>query len=142
MARRENAIAAVRDATRDRAKDSPYFPFSFYRPGELRAAQGYLTKFPAALVTAIPELNDQLSVHAEVSPATKAKGGREGLRRTSEPLLRKAIEVHAVKMAIEHYTSMGATEIIELGKPYDLLVRGLEPGHRVSDRGDLSVHVA
>ena len=32
----------------------------FYRPGEIRAAQAYLTKFPATLIAAIPGLGAQI----------------------------------------------------------------------------------
>ena len=35
---------------------------------------------------------------------------------------RVAIETHAVRLAISHYRAAGASEIEELGKPYDLRV--------------------
>ncbi len=102
----------------------PYFPFMFYRPGEIRAAQAYLTKFPARLVRLIPELRD-------VFPGSRppaATAGRRTVRRSSgpgrqqDPALLKAIERHAVQLAIDHYRALGATQIKELGAPYDLNV--------------------
>ncbi|MFF0318936.1 protein NO VEIN domain-containing protein [Micromonospora sp. NPDC005252] len=115
----------------------PYFPFIFYRPDEIRAAQAYLVKFPAALVQAIPQLA------ATFSQTSTAKPGRPShkvprqiaSRRQQDPKLRAAIERHAVEVAKDHYRSLGATEIIELGKPYDLLVRGLGPDRHVEVKG-------
>ncbi|MGQ0846518.1 MAG: protein NO VEIN domain-containing protein [Sporichthyaceae bacterium] len=48
---------------------------------------------------------------------------RGALTRIQDPVLRKAVENHAVDRAIEHYTSLGATDIEVLGKPYDLKLR-------------------
>ena len=38
----------------------------------------------------------------------------------ADSVVRRAIEQHAVAMAIDHYSSLGATDVTEVGKPYDL----------------------
>lgn len=45
-----------------------------------------------------------------------------------DSVVRRAIEQHAVKTAIDHYRSRGASKIVEVGKPYDLrmLIAGKE----------------
>lgn len=40
--------------------------------------------------------------------------------RIQDAQLRSAIERHAVEAAIDHYAKVGATEIVTLGKPYDI----------------------
>lgn len=46
--------------------------------------------------------------------------GRGRLTRVQAPLLRSAIENHAVDRAIAHYENLGATDVVKLGKPYDV----------------------
>ena len=40
-----------------------------------------------------------------------------------DSVVRRAIEQHAVAKAIGHYSALGATEVTEVGKPYDLRMR-------------------
>jgi len=51
-------------------------------------------------------------------PNRRVQTGRT--TRIQDPQLRSAIETHAVDAAIDHYTELGATEIVKLGKPYDI----------------------
>ncbi len=104
-----------------------YFPFFQYRPGEIRAQQGYLVKFPSQFFDLIPELRDVATdLHGgpgEVSeddapPQRRAPRGR--LTRVQDPVLRTAIEDHAVGAAIEHYRAQGGADFEKLGKPYDI----------------------
>ena len=37
---------AVAEELKARVRGATYFPFTFYRPGEIRSSQSYLTKFP------------------------------------------------------------------------------------------------
>lgn len=98
-----------------------YAPFQNYGGRELRAQQGYLTKFPAALVAMIFELPLLGAPAAPGSRSRTARAGRgQGYLVDAEK--RSALERHAVQMAIQHYRAIGATEIEELGKPYDLRV--------------------
>jgi len=100
--------------------DGPaYAPFQRYGGRELRAQQGYLTKFPASLVALLlPSDGDVASRPPELRGPRKSRGQAyiaDAVRRT-------AIERHAVLLARAHYLDLGATEIVELGKPYDLRV--------------------
>lgn len=51
--------------------------------------------------------------------------------------VRKAIELQAVKTAIAHYMALGADEIEELGKPYDLKVKFPDRETHVEVKGSL-----
>ena len=43
-----------------------------------------------------------------------------GVTRVQDPVLRSAIENHAVDVAIEHYGELGGSDFVKLGKPYDI----------------------
>lgn len=43
--------------------------------------------------------------------------------RAQDPILRSAIENHAVDRAIDHFRALGATDVVKLGKPYDIQLR-------------------
>lgn len=101
-----------------------YAPFQNYGDRELRAAQGYLVKMPAALVAllfGLPFVGKEPGMRSD-----PRVGNGQGYMSDSQK--RRAIEKHAVEMAIEYYRNAGATHIEELGKPYDLKVMldGLE----------------
>ncbi len=96
-----------------------YAPFQNYGGRELRAQQGYLTKFPAALVALLFELPTATEPASDRRKTARAGRGQGYLADAEK---RMALERHAVLMAIEHYREAGATEIEELGKPYDLRV--------------------
>jgi len=133
----ESTIRRVHDELDKAIRGPVYFPFIFYRPGELRAKQGYLMKFPAALVNAIPSLKGALTAAPAPAPAIREPGSRRtaALSRTQDPKLRAAIERCAVERAKQHYRDLGATEILELGKPYDLSVHGLGVVRHVEVKG-------
>jgi hypothetical protein len=57
---------------------------------------------------------------AEDSERPKRRVRRGQVTRVQDPILRSAIENHAVDRAIERYIAQGATDIVKLGKPYDL----------------------
>jgi hypothetical protein len=105
-----------------------YFPFFQYRPAEIRAQQGYLVKFPVELLDLLPELSsvrtesggDITVDEREDSGPAKRSVDRGRLTRIQDPELRSAIENHAVDRAIEHYQTLGANDIVKLGKPYDI----------------------
>jgi len=94
-----------------------YAPFQRYGGRELRAQQGYLTKVPSALVALlVPE--EHLSDAVPAAARTPRKG--RGQAYVADALRRSAIERHAVSLTRAHFIALGATEITELGKPYDL----------------------
>lgn len=105
-----------------------YFPFYLYGGRQLRAQQGYLLKFPVELFgvfsglgaaqTDLPAASDRDLV-AEVQDRKQAVA-RGALARVQDPELRSAIENHAVSRAVELYRAAGASDIVKLGKPYDV----------------------
>ncbi len=116
-----------------------YFPFYRYGPGELRVQQGYLVKFPVELFEVIAGIDSALgavgsSVIVEDRAGRRQVARREvrgparrsaqgALTRVQDPELRAAIENHAVDTAIEFYRAAGATDVVRLGKPYDIKLR-------------------
>lgn len=135
----------LRDVHRDlaqRVRGALYFPFNFHKARPLRAAQAYLTKFPSALLAVIPELAEPAADEAPAKPSAKTARRGSVSRYLKDSLLRMAIERYAVERAKQHYFVQGATEIIELGKPYDLLVRGLGAERHVEVKGSSTSAIA
>lgn len=88
-----------------------YFPFYLYGGKKLRAQQTYLVKFPAQLLKILPGLNDAThdlpstdvdDVVIEDVSKPKKKVRKGGTTRMQDPILRSAIERHAVKVAIDY----------------------------------------
>lgn len=136
----ETRLKEVHEQLTRQVQGPIYFPFMFYRQGEVRAAQSYMAKFPAALVPLFTELSDLGPSQAATPTARRALGpqqvnGDAGVRRVQDPKLRRAVEEHAVRAASRYYTDKGATRVDELGKPYDLRVIGLGPERHVEVKG-------
>lgn len=105
-----------------RAGRTAYAPFQNYADRELRAQQGYLVKFPAALVDTLFDLP---RIGGEASSTTAEEQQVRASRSQgyqANATVRAALEQHAVQRAIAYYTEAGATELDILGKPYDLRV--------------------
>ena len=114
----EAVLAALHQTQEEVGERRPtYAPFQHYGGRELRAQQGYLTKMPAALVAVLfPDEGAPAGGDITVSGPRRSPG--QGY--LSDAQRRTAIEQHAVARARAHYEQLGATDIIELGKPYDL----------------------
>lgn len=100
-----------------------YFPFAFSEKRPLRTTQGYLFKFPAALVPAFPGLSAAISAGAPVVTAgTERQGGAAASARMSDVILRKALESHAVAEVISHLAGLGyrCTDVGAV-RPYDIV---------------------
>ncbi|TDK26591.1 DUF3883 domain-containing protein [Arthrobacter crusticola] len=108
-----------------------YFPWTRYRSAEMRAQQGYLAKFPAELVDFFDELRPVVRSAPDTdaavdepedfrAPGRTAPVGR--VTRAQDPILRAAIERRALDVAAGYYAGIGGTDLIELGKPYDIRV--------------------
>ena len=119
-AQRPVVLGVVEEVTRSYGNPI-YAPFQNYGGRELRAQQGYLTKFPAALVSLLFDLPPIDAAEETSTRRRTARAGR-GQGYLADAEKRTALEHHAVRMAIEHYRAAGATSIEELGKPYDLRV--------------------
>lgn len=130
---RSDVLEVSTDLERDYGKPI-YFPFYLYGSRELRAQQGYLVKFPVELFDVLPPRIDTARVPETAQapePANDeevtedASGGsrtqpRGRVTRIQDPVLRSAIENHAVDVAIEHYDDLGGSDFVKLGKPYDI----------------------
>lgn len=119
-------ITTVMDAVAEAAGRAAYSPFQRYSPTELRAQQGYLSKMPAALVALL--LPDSFAADIVSLPQTNGPRQGRGQSFVADAARRAAIERHAVERVIAHYRELGATDILELGKPYDinLMLNGVE----------------
>jgi len=119
-ARRARVLKLLEDGRRVHG-GSMYPPFYNYGGRELRATQAYLVKFPAALVAMLFKDEPVAAPEATSGRRQTVRQG-QGQGYLSDAAKRMALERHAVRMAIDHYRAIGATEIEELGKPYDLRV--------------------
>ena len=121
-----------------------YFPFAPYGVSAVRAVQAYATKFPRELLGLLTEA---LGLDFDEDSVDVAIFGPEGQSDTGGPAggsgsgymrntaLKLAIEKHAVETAIAFYESIGATDIITLGKPYDLNIRLADKEVRIEVKG-------
>lgn len=146
LAEQEHELRAASDELKTRVRGAEYFPFSFYRPGEVRPSQSYLmTKFPAMLLDIFPELaatsrvvdSTPLVIDQQQPVRRQSRGGRMQDVRT-----RLAIERHAVQRAKQHYFDLGAAEVEELGQPFDLIVYGLGAVRHVEVKGSTAAPLA
>lgn len=118
-----NKVLAVGGRLRAAYGDPTYFPFYLYGGKQLRAQQGYLLKFPRELFDVLPDLQEVRAAEAQARDQRAREldvHDSSKMRRTQDPLLRSALELHAVARAEDHYRRLGATDIVRLGKPYDL----------------------
>ncbi len=121
-ARRGEIVSILESLERLQGR-SLYAPFQHYGQRELRAQQGYLTKFPAELVHLLVDPSFAPRVTGEASGVRQGSFRQErGQGYLSDAAKRKALERHAVDAAMAYYRRAGATLIEERGKPYDLRV--------------------
>jgi len=115
-------LKKIKDSLSTAHGDPVYFPFAWY-DGQLRAQQTYLTKFPAAIVQLFPQL--QVLVGTPTASATIPPKDVEPRSRTagyvSDPKVRKAIEIQAMKQADELLQQLGyQTKDVSANNPYDI----------------------
>ncbi|MEM7138172.1 MAG: hypothetical protein AAF500_16450 [Myxococcota bacterium] len=80
LRRSEPALREVKEALAGRFEKKPlYFPFDFSDKRPMRATQGYLVKFPADAVEAIPELRELVDALAATDPQTPKQGPGEAI---------------------------------------------------------------
>lgn len=136
---RRSEIVSTFKEIEHRSSGSIYPPFQLWDNGDVRAAQGYLFKFPAALAHWV---FGNLSVSAQDdSTAQSGRGPGKSQGYMSDAAKRVALEKHAVARAIDHYRREGASHIEERGKPFDLLVvlNGVE--RHVEVKGTIGIGV-
>lgn len=136
---RRPAIASAFRDIESRSSGSIYPPFQLWENGDVRAAQGYLFKFPAALDYWVFGAQSADAISSGRARSSSRVGNSQGYM--SDAAKRVALEKHAVTLAIEHYRSVGASRIEERGKPFDLLVvlEGVE--RHVEVKGSIGIGV-
>jgi hypothetical protein len=141
IGRRPEIASTFRDIEQ-RSTGSIYPPFQLWENGDVRAAQGYLFKFPAAARTGIqPSSPDHPGGCDAPVRDRSATGSGKSQGYLSDAATRVALERHAVALAIDHYRIEGASHIEERGKPFDLLVvlKGVE--RHVEEKGSIGIGV-
>lgn len=121
----------------DAAGQTIYFPFQRHPTSGLKPNQGYLFKLPAELIKTIDGLLPESDWgSSDTSPVAPPVGGQNGVRQRyagfcADPILKKAIEMQAVRQAITYYEASGySVEDVGAYRSYDLLAtRGAEERH-------------
>lgn len=131
----EPRIRSLRDDLMNVFDGPLYFPFALSETRPLRAAQGYLTKLPRALVEELAELSElrQIAVsephepeasEGQPSSSFEKRAGSSGYGRQRDAKRRQAVERHAMNLVLDHYRSLGY-EVEDVGdrSPWDITVR-------------------
>ncbi|RPA56334.1 hypothetical protein EF294_21335 [Gordonia oryzae] len=125
-------IESIVDVYLDSRDDARFgqFPFQINFPGTGQqhlhgAAVTYFTAFPPGLVDAVPLLSAQFEMaNLDLRGRDREESDPDiplgNARRQADPLLRQAVEVHAEDTAIAMLKADGYTDIVPVGKPYDL----------------------
>ncbi|MDG4772704.1 DUF3883 domain-containing protein [Solwaraspora sp. WMMD792] len=134
----QRAEAALREirARLEAAYSGPlYFPFAFSDSRPVRVMQAYLVKFPAVILDAVPELAAIPRRRVpQVEPIPAGGPGKRRSRRASgsgyvaDPLLRRALERHAVRRAGALYKGWTVEDVGDR-ESYDL--RATKDGEEV-----------
>jgi hypothetical protein len=111
----------------EHGKFTIYFPFQEHPTSGLKPNQGYLFKLPAEVLEAAPDLLPDSDWGGFDRPLIAPPvSGQNGVRQRyagfcADPVLKKAIEMRAVRQAIVHYEAAGYT-VEDLGafRSYDL----------------------
>ncbi|MBF9132622.1 DUF3883 domain-containing protein [Plantactinospora sp. S1510] len=125
----EPELRRVKADLESRYSGALYFPFAFSDKRPVRAAQGYLVKFPAAIVAAVPELlalpkpvaDARPDQRSTVDETKSARRKRSGSGKLADTPLRLAIERHAVDWTMTYYARLGY-DVKDVGttKSYDV----------------------
>lgn len=105
----EPELRRIRDELTAQTNGAIYFPYAFSDKRPLRTTQGYLLKFPTAVVDLIPALST-VRASTPLPPPGDDRPPRRGTRRLgrqSNPIVRKAVERHAVDWALAHFSEIG-----------------------------------
>ncbi|SCG77570.1 protein NO VEIN domain-containing protein [Micromonospora inositola] len=125
----EPKLRKIKKHLEERHAGSLYFPFAFSDKRPVRAAQGYLVKLPAAVISAVPELKQipltrrrvptQRSSSSDLAAVARKRRGAGYLR---DEVVRLALERHAVDWVLEHYSNHGY-DVKDVGstESYDVL---------------------
>lgn len=113
---REPVLRRVRNELEATHSGPLYFPFAFSDKRPVRAAQGYLVKFPAEIIRTVPELHwlasssETWQEYAQRVPASEAAAAarrNNGGGYLTDTRVRLALERHAVNWAMDYYGRQG-----------------------------------
>jgi hypothetical protein len=132
LRREEAQLRSIKAALDAAHAGALYFPFAFSDNRPIRTTQGYLVKYPAAAIEIFPEL--ELVPRSQSSARPRRVSPRPAgttSRYQNDPLVRVAVERHAVALAAAHYVAAGfAVEDVGGFAPYDLdVTRATETRH-------------
>jgi hypothetical protein len=136
-------ILAISERLSEQHRGSLYFPFNRYRDG-VRAYQSYFAKFPRELLTVFPALanvvaglgsdplqtvpvmteSEQAQENADEASGKRRRSGGRGKRqgRRVDPVVKAAIEAHAMNAAADYYGSLGRVDDTSATESYDYSV--------------------
>ena len=125
---REAAVERVRDALETRHGKPIYFPFAISDKRPIRAAQGYLVRFPRALVDTFPELRLARDLGRSAPEGKRPEGSTTkhsadvvNKGRMRDAKRKKAIEMHAVTTVMAMWKKDGyKVEDVGLKRPWDI----------------------
>ncbi|MGK5114753.1 protein NO VEIN domain-containing protein [Geodermatophilus sp. CPCC 205506] len=127
LRREEGAVRTVHDDLVGRFRRPLYFPFALSERRPVRTAQGYLVKFPSALVQVFEELASLPTATPRSRPSRttpRPVPGRGGAGYQSDFRVRSAIETHAVDRAVGYFAELGyEVENVGAFESFDLLVK-------------------
>ncbi|MFF3328886.1 DUF3883 domain-containing protein [Streptomyces sp. NPDC002888] len=149
----EPTIRTLRDHLAEAVEGPLYFPFALSATRPLRAAQGYLTKLPRALVEELPELLElrQTAISEpheaeapDLSPSSSTKLVRSsGYGRQHDAKRRQAVERYAMDLVLGHYGSLGyEAEDVGDHSPWDITVRKDESETHIEVKGSTTTREA
>ncbi|MDQ1713928.1 MAG: hypothetical protein QOE45_3378 [Frankiaceae bacterium] len=118
-----------------------YFPFAFSKKRAVRTTQGYLVKFPAAALGVLRPLRSVPRIERDTPPRARPvrKRSRSQAGYLADPVLRRALEWHAVRSAMDHYEELGFRAVpVGDTESYDVLAVNAEEERHVEVKGSCS----
>ncbi|MET8522951.1 DUF3883 domain-containing protein [Nocardioides sp. NPDC004968] len=122
----EAKVRSVREELAAQIDGPLYFPYALSEKRPLRATQGYLVKFPRALVEVIPELDKVRELAGGPTSTTEKPGAADtppmaGTGRLRDPIRKKAIETYAVETVKTLWEARDyEVEDVGLFQPWDI----------------------
>jgi hypothetical protein len=134
----EPRLRKIRETLEARYAGPLYFPFAFSDKRPVRAAQGYLVKFPADIVSLVRELRALPRPEPDVSAARRPSSSntattarrRTGSGLLADKVLQMAIERHAVDWTLDHYDNLGY-EVLDVGATHSYDVHATRDGEEL-----------
>ncbi|MHA7292470.1 protein NO VEIN domain-containing protein [Arthrobacter sp. HLT1-21] len=140
----EDVLGVLRNLTEkfSSPKQTIYFPFNRHPRAGLKPNEGYLFKMPEQVVRLVPSMLPDSDWGGFDTPLVSPPiSGQNGVRQRyagfcADPILKKAIEMQAVRQAIAHYEADGyCVEDVGAYRSYDLLATRRDEERHVEVKG-------